>query len=245
MTKRERDKWVRLPSAWMLDENRLVDFHHKNGLGDQIMALMCLTVIVHEAHQSTGYARVTYDQFEAALGKSRSLISRGLQVLHDNKLIKSGLKRSEYLLPNFDMDLAITQSQYRWAKLPCRSMYNGSTLTFFSNLSLRSRTELDAMKLMYLFAALRDRKLNIAMISYEKIPERTGIPKERIKKALSLLMVNGIVVLESMPSTKSFYGIAQGYRLAGIESYLHAGTIGRGLLTAEFGEQGANIHTDF
>ncbi len=235
MSKRERDKWVRIPSAWILDGNGLVQFHHNNGLADQIMALMCLTVIAHEAHQATGYARVTYDQFESALGKSRSSISRGLRVLHDFKIIAVGDKRSEYQLPNFDMDAAEINPAYRWAKMPCRFLYNGSTLTFFSNLTLRSRTELDALKLMFLFAALRDRKLNIAMISYEKIPDRTGIPKERIKKALSLLSVNGIVFVESMPSKQNFYGIAQGYRLAGIESYLHAGTIGRGLAAAEVG----------
>lgn len=245
MSKRERDKWIRLPSAWILEDNRLIDFHHKDGLADQIMALMCLTVIAHEAHQATGYVRVTYDQFEAALGKSRSLISRGLQVLHDKKLIASGQKRSEYQLPHFDMDAALTEPEYRWCKIPCRSMYNGSTLTFFSSLTLRSRTELDAMKLFLLFAALRDRKLNIAMISYEKIPDRTGIPKERIKKALSLLSVNGIVFVESMPSKQSFYGIAQGYRLAGIESYLHPGTIGRGLSGDDVIDQLVKSYDDF
>jgi len=226
----KRKAWAILPSNWILVENGLRQFRHDNGLADNIMALMCLSVIAHEASIDNGYAKVTYDQFETTLNKSRSLVSRGLQLLLRMEIITLGEKRSEYQLANFNTEKSNELSEYRWAKFPCDALYDGKTIKFFSNLKLRGQAELDALKLLFLFAALRDTKHNIAIIGYEKIPERTGVLKDRIKKALSLLAVNGIVLVEMIKSKKYDHHVAHGYRLVGIDPYIHSGSTIRGSL---------------
>ncbi len=230
---KQRQKWVRLPSKWINEGEGLKALRYQGNLADNIMALMCLVVIAHEVEQETGQARITYDQFETALGKSRSLISRGLRVLQEMELIDRNGKRSEYQLCNFNPTEASINDSFRWAKLPCASLYRRTTLTFFDNMSLRGRAELDALKLFFLFAALRDRTRNIAMISYDNIPDKTGVGREHIKRALSLLSVNGIVLVEHIPTEASYYGFAHGYRLIGIDSHTHAGNSIRGMAGSE------------
>jgi hypothetical protein len=220
--------WVMLPSNWILTGNGLIKFNQKLMLADNIMALMCLIVIAHKADIETGRAQITYDEFEIALNKSRSLISRGLKVLLDLQIVSKGLSRSEYLLESYDLNLAHSNQAYRWAKFPCSHLYSGSRLDFFADLTLRGKAELDALKLMLLFAALRDNHTNLAMVSYDTIVEKTGIIRERIKRALSLLSINGIITTETRPTSKSAYGVAHGYRLIGISPYQHSGTSLRG-----------------
>jgi hypothetical protein len=219
---KQRQKWVKSPSGWIINKNGLLAFDH-TAVADHAAALMCLAVIAHEADEATGVARVTYDQFEAAVTKSRSIISRGLSVLKERELIHLDCMRSLYALSAYDpMD--------GWAKFPCSSLYKGDTISFFSDCTLRKRAELDALKLIFLISAFRDNVSNVASISYDKITERAGIPRDRIKPALGLLAVNGLAYPELMPSSKSEFGVSHGYRLTGIESHVHAGTLGRKLL---------------
>lgn len=221
-----RALWISLPSNWVRMKD-LCSLSAKGDKADNIMALMCLIVIAHEAEKMTGLARVTYDQFETALLKSRSLISRGLQVLFDTGRVTRGETRSEYQLADFDLGASKTNRRYAWAKFPCRSLYDGDAISMFKNFKLRSRIELDALKLMLLIAAFRDNDSNMAQISYDKICEYTGMQRESIKRALSLLAINGCVFAEVGPSKQSDYGISYSYRLPGIDPYNHGGTKGR------------------
>jgi hypothetical protein len=88
-------------------------------------------------------------------------------------------------------------------------------------------TELDAMKLYYLFAARRSRETNMAKIGYDKIEEYTAIPRNNIRGALTVLGANGLVHVERLTSDLSDHGVANGYRLTYLDSYRHMGTIGR------------------
>lgn len=214
-----RKLWVKCPSGWVVQDNGLRNFRSVN-LASHSAALMCLAIIAHETDETTGMAYVTYDQFEIAMGKSRTIISAGLNVLLAMKLISRPGGRSNYMLSAIDTGGG-------WAKFPCKSLYRGDEITFFAECSLRKRAELDALKLMFLFAAFRDNLSNLAAISYDKIVERTDIPRERIKRACSLLSVNGLAFPELMPSTRSELGVSHGYRLTGIEPYMHSGTYGR------------------
>jgi hypothetical protein len=219
---KRRQKWTKTPNEWIIAENGLKEFVASD-LADNASALMCLAVIVHEAEQATGVARVTYDQFEIAMLKSRSVVSRGLTVLKERRLIEGTGQRSVYALTSYD-------PMAGWSKFPCAALYDGDKIAFFADCSLRNPAELDAMKLMFLFSAFRDNRTNVARISYDKIIERAGIPRERIKRAVGLLAANGLAYPEMMPSAASAYGVSHGYRLTGIEPYIHAGTHGRKLL---------------
>jgi DNA-binding transcriptional ArsR family regulator len=220
--KGERKAWVKLPT-WWIEDRRLRDLRWVRGQGAaNTAALILLIVLAHAADEDTGVAQRTYDQFERATDLSRLMISRGLSVLSDLGLVTRGPEgRSTYGLVGY--------GPTGWAKLPARALYDGGRLVAFSNFHLRRPAELNAMKLYLLLAARRGRDTNAANISFDKIEEYSGIERGRIRTALSLLTVYGLVHVDRWRTPESGKGFAQGYRLAHVEPYNHLGTTGRAL----------------
>ena len=213
-----RQDWKRCPSAW-INAGGLKKFVWRDGgRSAHTSALMCLAVIIHHADDN-GEAAVTYDAFTAATGLGRTLISRGLQALLELSVIKRA-KKSRFYLEDYD--------EYGgWAKFPMRSMYQDEKVTLFQNLKRRQSVEMDALKLLFLFAACRDNSTNTANITYDRINELSGVARNKIQAALSLLAANFVVSVEARPSTRSEYGVHNAYRLRGIDSYNHRGTTAR------------------
>jgi hypothetical protein len=114
------------------------------------------------------------------------------------------------------------------AKLPARRLYPGGRYAF-AEFKLRKRTELNALKLYFLFAARRGRDTNIANISFDKIEEYASIERPDIKAAMSMLAALSLVYVEHRPILQNEHGIANAYRLAGFDSYTHMRTRGRGM----------------
>lgn len=205
--------WVMMPSDWII-RGELQQFHWASEIGaNNIAALMTFALILHRADRESGIARLIYDDIELATSLSRSKISAGLEILGKRKLIvREPEGRSTYKLCEFNPSSS-------WAKFPALRLYRDGQIPFFYELNLRKRAELDAMKLWYLIAARRDKKDNLAKVTYDQITELTGIPRDRIKTALSLLAANGIVYIEHVPSRHSEYGIANAYRIPQIDSF--------------------------
>ena len=222
--------WVRLPSKWILDYG-LSSLPWKNGGegADRIAALMALTVIAHSADEDTGVARVTYDQFCEATYLSRAKVSNGLDVLQHLKVIKRehGDARSTFKLANYDPNAG-------WAKFPSKSMYASSTVAAFKEFRLRRYAELDALKLFFLLVAMRNNRANVALIGYDKIEPYTGIPRPRIKTAISFLASLSLIYVEHLRSRERQHGTANAYRVVGISPYNHMGTRGRTVEDAAF-----------
>ena len=216
--------WVKLPSAW-INERGLPAFKwaHGGAGADQIAALMILTVISHEANQDSGRARVTYEHFCARTELSRAKVSNGLSVLRDRGLIESSADAGQSVvqLANFNPDAG-------WAKFPAKSMYAGERIRAFAEFRLRKVVELDALKLFFLMVARRDNRTNLANISYPTIEEYSGIPNVRIKPAISYLASHSLMYVEQVPRSSSEYGVANAYRIVGIDSRNHTGTQHRG-----------------
>jgi hypothetical protein len=220
--------WVRLPANWIA-EHGLAEFKWSNGGAgsDQVAALMNLVVIAHAADRETGLARLTYDEITERTSLSRAKVSSGLTVLEDRKLItrRTDGRRSVFGLANYDPNGG-------WAMLPAKSMYSGGRIRAFDDFRLRRVVELDAMKLFLLFVQRRDRKSNLAIISYDKIEDYTGITRPRIKSALSFLSAFPLVYVEPQPSVQSEFGVSNAYRIVGIETRVHQGTVGRAMIQA-------------
>lgn len=223
--------WVRLPSTW-ISERGLVSFKWANGGGgaDQIAGLMVLTVIAHNADQVTGRTRITYDDFCAHTELSRAKVSRGLTVLEDQGLIRRARDAGQSVF-----QLAHYNPDRDWAKFPAKSMYSGDErIRAFADFRLRKVVELDALKLLFLMVERRDNKTNLANISYPKIQEYTGILNVRIKTAISLLASHSLLYVEHIPRVNSEYGVANAYRIAGVEPFNHMGTRGRTFDASDF-----------
>ena len=218
----ELKPWVKIPSGW-IEQGRLSKLQWKAGGdgSDRTAALMSLVALAHATDQETGLARVTYDSMCGVTGLSRSKLSNGLEVLERMHIIERAPKgRSTYQLAKYN-------AQFGWAKLPFKSMYSGGRIAAFGEFRLRRPSELDALKLFFLFIARRDRKMNVANISYDKISEYSGVSRTKIKSAISLLAALSLVYTEQVPSSKNEYGMANAYRIVGVDSSIHMGTRGR------------------
>jgi len=215
--------WVKLPVQWIRDHG-LKDFRWTDGKGGkETAALMVLTVIAHHAPEGT--AKLSYDALTEKLGISRPMVAAGLRILVSRGIISRGDKQSIYVLNDYT-------AKANWGKLPAKAHYSGGLLQPFQSFKLRSRAELDALKLYLLFVAMRDNELNAAQISYEKIVEWTDVRREAVPAAVSLLVVNNLVRVENVVSATARTSRGEAvafnrYRLTHLDSYKHAGTTGR------------------
>ena len=220
-------RWVRIPTEWIRSMG-LHQLRWEAGKGSaNTAALMVLLVIAHRTDVTTGEAEATYDTIQRSTSLSRPVISRGLRVLEGlslvNKLPED--KRSVYRLANY---VPQGTEWNGWAMLPAKRLYNArGNIVAFEDFKLRSRVELDALKLLMLFVAFRDRYTNLANISYDKITEYTGIERGRIKSGLGFLATHSLVVTEQLPSGSSEHGVSNAYRVLGIDPLNHLGTTGR------------------
>jgi hypothetical protein len=219
-----RSQFVRLPSRWIIASG-LKGFTWASGAGAEqnaahIVALMVLILIAHDADQTTGVAKITYDQMVERSSSSRAMVSVGLKILLAQGLItKEGQGRSSLALVGFE-------PLNGWAKLPAKRLYDKDVVTAFTRFKLRVRTELDALKLYLLLLAFRENETNLARISYAKISEYTGIATRHITAAGSFLNGLPLIYTEWSRSTESDHGISNAYRIVGIDPYVHRGTRG-------------------
>lgn len=214
--------WVRLPTGWIEDKG-LINLAWARGSGaDNIAALMALIVIAHLADQETGAARMTWTDICDRTTLSRAKLSKGLDILAGLNVVHRGLDgRSRFQLANYT-------PERNWAKIPARGLYTKQgVVRSFKDFKLRSRSELDALKIFLLMASRRDRKANAAILSYEKISLYTGIHHTHIRTAISLLAGQNMIHVSSQPSALSEYGVSNKYRLTHIEPTYHDGTAGR------------------
>lgn len=215
-------EWVKLPTSW-IDEKGLADLHWRHGGSSLTAALMVLIAIAHRADPQSGIAQVTYDTLAEATELSRTKIAHGLCLLKDYNIVEASTgKRSNYWLVGFD-------PHARWGKLPAKPLYSGGAIEAFRDFKLRTRTELDALKIYLNVVARRKQETNMAHVSYPAMEEATGVATNRIRSALSLLAALGLVHIERIPRMGHASGFAYAYRLPHIQPRRHMGTTGRAM----------------
>ena len=219
--------WVKLPTAWIEARGLRAFRWGRRGSGSAgIAGLMVLTVLGHRAEPDSGEVRATYNDIVTATGLSRTSVSAGLRVLEsENVVARVPEKRSTYQLVGYDPDRG-------WGKLPARKLYRGDEILAFRDFHLRRIAELDALKAYFVFIARRDATRNLVLLSYDKITDYTGIPRIRIKSALSMLLAHGLVYVEQVASEETPYA-ANTYRIAHLDTRRHMGTTGRQRVWAE------------
>lgn len=133
-------------------------------------------------------ARLTYDDLNALTELSRDRISAGLKNLIDKKMIWCADSSSSYGLHGFG-------PSKRWVKLPGRALMplHSGRFTAFTHFSLRSKHELNALKLHLYYAHARSHELAYTEATYPTIFEKTGVPERDIARANSLLLTTGIL----------------------------------------------------
>lgn len=227
-------KWVALPNGW-IEQGGLKRLRWTTEVGspsDNTAALMALLGIAHQTDRKTRVATTTYTALCAATSLSRAKLSAGLDVLERLAIVSRKPEgRSTYRLE--------AEEGASWAMLPARPLYDAQgRIAAFTDFKLRNQTELNALKLYFLFASRRDIKSNMAPLSYDKIMLYSGLERLRIKDALSMLSALHLVYVEQMPSTVYEPGASNAYRLVGLHPRMNMATMGRGLDPARLGFEG-------
>ncbi|MGZ4823075.1 MAG: hypothetical protein ACXVZT_00570 [Terriglobales bacterium] len=173
------------------------------------------TVTPEEEVPDSLVARLTYDDLASLTGLSRARISAGLEKLIEQNIIWRVDGSGSYGLAGFG-------EGKRWAKLPGRVLQSagGTSFTPFSHFFLRSRHELNALKLHLYYANIRGNGSAYSEVAYGKISEKTGVPERDIAKANTLLVTCGILVrTRGLPSEDPAEHEANKYYLAGYEGF--------------------------
>ena len=214
-------QWVKLPTGW-IESGGLKKLRWMKDVGSSNVAgLMVYGVIAHHADDKGRAERLTYDNLTAATGLSRTKVSNGLNVLYEMELItKESQKQSLYSLVDYNPEKG-------WGKFPARGLYQGKRIPAFHVMHLRKNTELDALKLYYAVVSRRDRVSNIAHMNYHTIERYTGIPRIRIRSAISLLVANNLLHVDHLKRHGNGIGMSNAYRLVHIDTNRHMGTTGR------------------
>lgn len=167
-----------------------------------------------EATATQGSASLSYDDLMAMTGLSRSMIRKGTLRLSDADIVTVAHdgkgRKNRYFVVNY--------AAGAWGKLPYRRIAGpGSSheLQLLHDLSCKNVVHLNAMKLYLLLSAHRDKVSQYAMIGYPKIEETTGVWREGIRRAVSILIEYGLVRVEQ-EKTPGQHNTPNRYRLLGL-----------------------------
>ncbi len=227
-------EWVRMPSRQFSDVINS-PLHKLKWFGqaksNYIAALMLYLTIVHHANDkqslkdgSIGDTQLSYDKLCELTRISRAKVSAGLKVLVQMNMItiNNGVKPSI-------LTVIGVQSGKQWAKLPAKGLYNRdlSFVRAFDSFKLRSKVELNALKIYLVLVTFRDVLSGSTKIGYDKLVEYSAVQRNDIKSALSFLVINDLIQVDSKSTDLNAYSSCNIYWLKHIEPYKHNGTSGR------------------
>lgn len=179
--------WVKVPTTGLVDVLKEMRWQRQGSTSaaQDVAALMVYVVLLFIREEEA--AKITYDQLQHATGLSRSLICQGLKRLESVDLILcSGSKQKrQYVFRSPTVP--------PWFKLPCRAVMTEDGVVAFKTFTMRSKHELNAMKMYLYLASIRDREMLHSEVTYEKIYERLAIPERDIRRAINVLNTSGLL----------------------------------------------------
>ncbi len=229
------ETWIKLPSKWILDEEdssylRTLKWSGSDKSYNTASLMVLLAIASNISHRKTfrnpviGQTELSYTDLMTITSLSRAIVAGALEKLINSGLIKkiTENKTNQYIICNFGEDQG-------WAKLPARKLYSSNleSITAFKNFKLRSKVELNALKIYFLSVGLRNRQTNHAQMKYSTITKYTAVHQNDINPAVSLLVSSELIRVIRVESTQHEKAVSNAYRLVGLESYNHAGTSGK------------------
>lgn len=225
MVSAQQVPWVKVPAEGLTSLLRALAWTKRNGgsAAQDVAALMIYIVLLyrrglreknrelleHQAPEVENIAVASYDEIGDWTGLSRSLINQGLERLIELQVIRAEGSNQKRVY-------VLAWPAGRWFKLPCRAVFTASGIPAFKSFTLRSKHELNALKLYLYLADVRDRASAFSQASYETIRARIGIQERDIPRAINVLNTAHLVVRSSAaePAEGKQHG-ANAYYLAG------------------------------
>jgi len=210
--------WAKMPIAWIRHEDKLRLFK-VGDIGSSIAGLKIYMALVLTANflendefEVNGCSAVSYTTLEALTGMSRALVASGIEKLKNVGLVvihKKG-RPNVYRLTGFN-DLR------GWAKLPKSYLYGSKRhgqIQKIAEFSMRHRAHLNGLRIYLLLHAFRNGRS--AQLSYDKMTEYTGISRELIHPALSVLMDLQLISVSNDEAPETKYRNPNKYLLRGL-----------------------------
>lgn len=215
--------WARMPSDWIRNEE-LKNLSWSRIGSDGTAALGIYAALVIKANRDgisepslrdrpidqivTG---ATYDDLQDLTHLSRSKLSGGIRVLQQKNLLtlQGNSRARNYLVGG-------SREAKKWAPLPHNPWFSPSDgLIPLRTFTFRNKTEFQAMKLYMLLAAFRDNASRQTHISYPTITAYSGIDRNDIRRAISLLIDHELVHVTNSESMNAPGRMQNSYSLTG------------------------------
>jgi hypothetical protein len=193
--------WAKIPTQWIVHAQRLPELswrEYKSDATASLILLMALSIELNLCNRrrettQTGNPTAlskTYDELQTVTGLSRAKISAGISLLRELGIVQvtKSENRNVYALPSVGIP-------GEWAQLPQSRILVSGELRPFSRYLLRARNELNALKLYFVVLAYRNNRSNLASVGYDKICEVSGMARNDIAPARSLLINDDLIRL--------------------------------------------------
>lgn len=217
--------WAKIPTAWITHDSKLPGFSWKQHGSNATAALILFIALAIRLNQSKigkkvgqdrsrPSFRASYENLQTLTALSRAKIAAGLHFLKELEMINVSRKgrMNQYLLRGI--------TEYgNWAQLPQTHLLGPGGLPF-SKFQLRHRNELNALKLYLLLLAYRNTKTNFTALGYDKICDLSGLMKNDVPPALSLLINLDLVRVEQDEPINGEVGRPHNrYRIRGLSAH--------------------------
>jgi len=200
--------WAKFPSSWVRPKGEqagplktlLWSDHRTTGLA-ALVILIALSIRLNQSHKGLDRSleteslevAVTYDDLQSLTGYARATIAKALMLLEGMAAIcirREG-RSNFYALPAIGINGG-------WCQLPQAHLMDSSSSQIKRLEKLPAKkVSLNAMKLYVVLLTWRAQRLNTTAMSYSTITKYTGIRREEIRQACSML-----VALELAHTTK-------------------------------------------
>jgi hypothetical protein len=179
--------------------------------------------------------RTTYEEIQLYLKLSRAMVRQGLRLLEaTNALERLGFKPLVYRIKGLDENRKDEWKGH--VKLPKGHLfgarrYSSANPIMLADYPSRGVTAMNGLVLYLLLLSVCQRDNNVALISYSRIDERTGIYGKRLRKALDVLINHDLISVLRLNDESTYE--AFGLQIAGSElvgtpnAYLIKGIRGR------------------
>jgi DNA-binding transcriptional ArsR family regulator len=219
---RAEGRWARLPNAWIYDDGLIAFSAAARQRGAAGAALKVLFAIVMRAENrratqagpNQGSALLSYEQLIELTDLSRGMVAKGVALLRKTAVVTIDAapgRTSRYRLIGYGPG-------DNYGRVPKSRLYRGpsaNALKTLYDLSLRNEADVNAMKLYLFLCGSQDTASRMAMVNYDTISAKTGISRDKIRRALSVLYEHGLAhsVLVDQPNGRA---PATGYRIVGL-----------------------------
>jgi hypothetical protein len=152
--------------------------------------------------------RTTYEELQLYLKLSRALIREGLKLLEATDAIaRLGYKPLVYRVKGLDQ-----KNKEEWrghVKLPKGHLfgmrrYSSANPIMLADYPTRGMAAMNGLVIYLLLLSVVQRNNNVALISYDRVYERTGIRSKNLRKALDLLINHDLITVLRLNNESTF-----------------------------------------